>query len=341
MAHVIFLISWIFSIPTLNRKFSFIFFSFTILFLFLALRYDYGNDYLDYLYIHQSFNEGMSAWGEKDVLFKQLNLLVSDFKLMIAIISFFYIMVIYYLVKKEVPYNYYWLSVIILLINPYLFLIHLSSVRQTIALCFFIIAVYFAINKKVLMYFIFILIASGFHKSALLLLPIYFFLNLKSMKMKYLIILIFSLASLLFTPLFDFVLNSVILLFPRYDYYLTFELGNSLRSTILSFFFFIMIVTNINKLKGKEIVFGKLALIATTLSILSYKVSMITRLNIYFEIFMVIAIPLIIYRTKRLEIRLVWLTGAISIYLLRYYSFFQDPLWKYAYGTYKTIIGNP
>ncbi|MBA4310807.1 MAG: hypothetical protein C0425_10810 [Chlorobiaceae bacterium] len=341
MTHVVFILSWVFSTSILNRKFPFMILTFVTLFLFLALRYEYGNDYLSYLYIHSAINDGMAAWGEDEFLFKQLNLIVPNFQWMIALLSFFYVVVVYYLIKKSLPRCYYWIAVMILLINPYLFLIHLSSIRQTIALCFFVIAIYFVFKRKLIPYCIFVLLAAGFHKSAILLIPVYFVLSANRINGKSFFGIVFMLVALLFTPLFDFTLDWVLSFFPRYSYYLTLELGNSLRSTLLTFFYFLMIILNINRLEGKEIIFGKLALLSTSVSILSYKVSMITRMNIYFELFMIVAIPLILYRTKSVGWKLFWFIGSVSIYFLRYYSFFQDPLWEAAYGTYKTILGLP
>ena len=136
MVHVIFLIALFCMIPELNKKQPFRFLSFAVLFLFLALRYDYGNDYMGYYNIHSSLNAGMPAWGQNDILFKNLNLLIPNFYIYIAVISLFYIYTIYFLISKNLNVRRYWFAILILLINPYLFLVHLSGIRQTLAICF-------------------------------------------------------------------------------------------------------------------------------------------------------------------------------------------------------------
>lgn len=204
MAHVVFLIASFFSMPALNKKGlpPFIFLTFGTLFIFLALRYEYGNDYMSYYYIHRDMNMGIEAWGENDILYKYLNLVVPNFYLMVAIVSLFYIFTMGYLILR-LKANQYWFAVVLLLINPYLFLTHLSSFRQTIAICFVIFSVHFAVQRKLWKYLLFIIIAAGFHKSALILLPLYFWLTESKISKKGFIVTYGLLVLLLITPLFE------------------------------------------------------------------------------------------------------------------------------------------
>jgi transmembrane protein EpsG len=124
----------------------------------------------------------------------------------------------------------------------------------------------------------------------------------------------------------------------NYIYYYEKGFQNCLRATLISSFFFFLVAFNMNKLKGKNTIYGKLALISTILSILAYKVSMITRVVMYFDIFMIIAIPTIFIKMNRgLKKKLLFLI-MLTIYLLRYYSFFTNPLWE-SFVKYKTILG--
>lgn len=337
MTHLIFLIAWLFSIPALNnRKVPFYLFTFWILLLFLALRYGYGTDYWSYYSYHQHVYIGPEPfWEQKEILYRYLNVLVSNFHWLVAIISVFYIFTIYRLIKKNLEVKYYWLAMLMLLINPYLFLTHLSSLRQTIAICFVILAIGFAVKRKLLRFIIFIIVAAGFHQSAIMLLPVYFLLSDKKISKKGFIAIYGSLAILLVTPLFDTILNLTIDYFPRYRYYVENSLQNSLRSTLFTSFFFFLVCFNINKLKGKEIVFGKLALISTFIAILTIKFNMLGRLVMYFDIFLIIAIPLILSRLKHTASKQIAFIVVITIYLLRYASFFVN---SWGYDIYKTIL---
>lgn len=339
MTHIFFLITLFFTTPDLNKKIPFRKFSFFVLFIFLALRYDYGNDYMAYYDIHTAINSGLSAWGESDILFKILNLLISNFYIFIAIISLFYIITIYFLIKDNLKINQYWFAVLILLINPYLFIIHTSALRQTIAICFFIFAVNFVFKRKLIMYIIFILIATGFHASAVILLPFYFILTESKINKKYIIIIYALLALLLLTPLFEIITNKILEYLPNhYLYYFKQGAQNSIRSMLISSFFFFLIIFNINKLHGKEIIYGKLSLIATTISLLAVKLSMISRVGMYFDIFLIITIPQIFVKiNKKINKQFIFLI-MITIYILRYYSFFANPLLE-KFINYKTILG--
>ncbi|MGK0713940.1 EpsG family protein [Aerococcus urinaeequi] len=338
MVHLVFLGALFCTIPELNKKYPFRVFTFVILFLFMALRYDYGNDYMSYLDIYTSLNAGIEAWGSNDILFRALNIAMPSFFALIALTSVFYLTAIWYLIKSNLTTNKYWFAVLLLLINPYLFLIHLSALRQTLAICFFIFAVNFAVNRKLIPYVVFILFATGMHSSAIMLLPLYFILTEKPFNRKYLFMTIATLGLLLFTPLFDMIANKSLEYLPHYEHYYNQGLENSLRATIISSFYLFLVAFNLSKLQGKEIIYGKLALISTILSILAIKVAMITRIGMYFNIFLIVAIPHIFSRIEKKIYRQILFIVLIGIYLLRYYSFFTNPLWE-SFREYQTILG--
>ena len=340
MVHLIFISALIFSIPSLNKKIPFFFFTFAILYLFLALRYDYGNDYMSYLNIHTRINEGLPSWGQTDLLFYRLNLLIPNFDAFIALTSLFYIVTIWYLIKNNLVKNQYWFAVLILLINPYLFLVHLSGIRQTLAICFFIIAISFAVKRNIVLYIIFILLATGMHASAIVLLPLYLILTEKKFNKKHVIITMITIAVLFLTPLFDIIAFKLLDYLPQhYETYYEQGAQNSLRATIISFFYVLLILLNLGKLEGRQIIYGKLSLIATIISVLAIRVSMITRIGMYFDIFLIITIPQIFNRIEKKNYKLILFFLLIGIYLLRYYSFFANPMWE-KFVRYRTILGS-
>lgn len=339
MVHVIFLIALFCMIPDLNRRYPFRYFSLIILFLFLALRYDYGNDYMSYFYNHALMNAGSYVWGANDFLFRILNVSIPNFFVLIAVISLFYMISIWHLIKNNLRINQYWFAILILLINPYLFLVHLSSLRQTLAICIFIFAIDFAAKRKLMPYMVLMLAAIGMHSSAVILLPLYFLLTEKSFNKKWVFSTFTLLIILIVTPLLDVIASKLLDYLPRhYSYYYEQGAQNSIRATLISSVYFLFVAANIGKLKGKEIIYGKLSLIATFISIIAIKVSMVTRIGMYFDIFLIISIPQIFNRIERKLYRQILFVILISIYLLRYYSFFTNPLWE-SFIEYKTILG--
>jgi len=304
----------------------------------MALRYDYGNDYMNYYNNHALMNAGEYAWGASDLLFHTLNVTIKNFFALIAIISIFYLFSIRDLIKNNLDISQYWFAILLLLINPYLFLMHLSTLRQTLAICFFIFAVNSAVKRKFIPYMIIILLATGMHFSAILLLPLYFILTDKPVSKIFKIITVIGLLILVFTPLFNLVLGKIMEYMPaHYSAYIDMGLQNSLRATILSSFYFFLILFNMDKLEGKEIIYGKLSLISTVVSILAYKLSMITRVGMYFDIFLIVTIPHIFKKMNNKLSKIILFSIMLAIYVLRYYSFFTNPLWE-SFVTYKTIL---
>lgn len=338
MTHIVFLFSLFLTIPDLNKKVPFYFLTFSILFLFLSLRFGYGNDYFGYYQIHSAINSGLPAWGDNDILFKYLNLIIPNFYMLIAIVSLFYMISIYKLITNNIKIKHYWYSVLFLLINPYLFLVHLSGIRQTIAICFVTFAILALLNRKLFLYFMLIILAAGFHQSAIILLPLYFIINNKKLT-KIQITSVFSiLVLLLATPLLDIILIKAFEYFPEYQHYYEQELQNSLRSTLITGFFVLFILFNINKLEGSKIIYAKLSLIGTIISLLAFKVSMISRVGMYFEIFLILTLPHILLKIKTKAYRILLFTIIVLIYLLRYFSFFNNPMWGEHYNIYRTIL---
>jgi hypothetical protein len=340
MPHIILFISWLFSLPKINKKIPFVSFTFIILLLFLAFRYNYGNDYMAYFSIHQALNAGQPAWGGSDILFKLINIIIPNFYIYIFVISLFYMFIIYYLIQNNLKLSDYWFSLLILLLNPYLFLIHLSSIRQTIAICVIVISVKFIIEKKLLYFLFTVLIAAGFHASAIIILPFYFLLNQSKIKMRWIIIYLVTIIILLVSPIFELIASNIMAYFPQYQHYLTSDSTSSLRSSIVTSIILFIVLLNINKMEGKEIIFGKLALVALALSILSYKLTMLARIGMYFDIYLIIALPVICRKIENTVLRYLVYAAIISIYFFRYISFFSNPMWQEYYSTYHTVFSN-
>lgn len=341
MVHIILILILLFSLPDLNRKYKFWVFSFLILFLFSALRYNFGPDYMSYYDIFNSIQDGIPSWGQSDVLFKQINLWIPNFFLLLALLSFFYTLTIGNLLRRNLEVKDYWFSFLILLINPYLFLVHQSSIRQTISICIVILSINFLVKRDLIKYTLLILIATGFHASAIIVFPVYFLLNEKKLVNRTKIVIIGVLAVLLFTPVFDIVAYKILGYLPaNYTFYFEQGLQNTTRATILSSVYFFVVLFNINKLQGREMIYGKLSLIATILSILAMRLSMLTRVGMYFDIFLIVTLPHIFSKIKSRTNRFLLFLLLLTIYILRYYSFFTHPVWSDAYRVYRTIFGH-
>lgn len=324
---------------------------------FSAIRYNFGSDYQNYLRWYNDVHTPGAKLGPDEFLYNLLNILSPHYQVVIAVTSVAFILGITLLVMKNLPQAYHWMGLLVFLINPYLFLINLSAIRQCMAMILFVLAVHFAFKRNYLVYFLLLIAAIFFHKSALILFPIVFFLNAKPVR-KRTVLAIFAavLVLLLFVDL-----NGIVTAFalwfrdPNYLYYSTAASQNSLRATLLNSLFFIFVLTNLNKLEGKTLICGKLYLLGTIFSILAFRCSMFTRIQMYFDIFSVVALPAIFMQLQasgpvKLETDrpLVTLWNCfnkyafpallLAVFLMRYYSFFVNPLWS-AFCNYQTFFG--
>ena len=324
--------------------------AFFVLTLFATLRYRFGNDYNSYMRAHEDILQGEVVF-EEEWSYVFLNRIIPNHYILIAVTSLFFIYVIYKLITKHLDEGVQGLALLIFIINPYLFLMNLSAIRQCIAMCIFILATKLLQNKKSMTYIVYIaliLLASTFHISALCLLPICFFIDDKDMNK----VQVFLIASAMILLLLEggvvtHLVNTGISFLDNseYMYYYSQGLQNSLRATLLMGVYFIYVAMNLAYLKGYKLVCGKLYLIGLFVSMLAYYFSMITRIQMYFEIFSIVTIPAIIeYHLNAVEgkwkkIVNLYLFPAVLliIYVARYYSFFANPMWE-RFGTYHTIF---
>lgn len=322
--------------------------AFIALFVFAAIRYNFGSDYPAYFENFLKIKAGLTIYGDQ-IFFELLNRYSPSYYFLIAVTSAVTVYTFYWLIKKHVTENCWPLALLILLINPYLFLMSLSAIRQTLSMCLFIFSIYFAYKRKPIPYLVLIAFASLFHTSALLLLPVYFFANDRKFGKSFSVItVVVTIVLLVSTSFFSNIIERFLSVIDEsnYWYYYNQDEGNSLRSLILSSVYFIYVIINIPYLKGKTLVFSKLYLFATICALLAYQVSMITRVQQYFDIFSIVSLPMImsanVERCKGLRLmniinRYIFPALIFVIYVLRYYSFFTNPLWK-SFAEYHTIF---
>lgn len=356
MVHVWLALAVIFAVAGRKNKYLQRF-AFVVLFLFAALRFMYGNDYYNYYRWFNHIHAGGESGFKTEILYNLMNQILPSFPMLVALSSALFIWVIYRLITKNLPTNYAWLGVCIFVISPTLFLMNLSALRQSIATCFFIIAVNYAYKKKYFWYLVLIIIGALFHKSAILLLPFCLFINDKPVKPWVCWAILAATAVLLLSS--DLLLNIVVWVATQFNdknyiYMAEQDIQNSVRATLLTSVYFFYVLFNLPKLKGKSLVYAKIYLISPLLGVLAREIAILTRIQMYFDMFAVVALPLIYMEVKsrgpvivnrRNVLVTFWdclnkyamPTLIVAIYLLRYYSFFTNPDWA-AFFTYRTIF---
>ena len=184
--------------------------SITVLFIFLALRYNFGNDYMAY---YMSFNDMTFEDRANTDVEIGYNLLCCAFRplgffTMIFCWSIFYCFSLYYAIRRYVEPQYYWLVMLCLISNADLVFFGASAVRQTLAFSCILIAIPFLEKKNWLLYCVLVLLASTFHQSSIVFLFLYPLMYLDLQNKKF--ILFFGLVAIGLMTVFKGQFESVI-----------------------------------------------------------------------------------------------------------------------------------
>ncbi|MGL5356831.1 MAG: EpsG family protein [Cetobacterium sp.] len=229
-------------------------------------------------------------------------------------------------------------------INPTLsFLIYLSTfyywhnftiLRNFISIIIFWISLKFIIEKKVLVYISLITIATLFHKTAIILYPFYFLLNLKLNRK--LFIYIFGTA-IFINPLsfYIFKVNIEFLgLSERLNRYSgIIEHGN--RFEFLELFILVFIsLFFIKKANIEENIFINLNLFALFIFISFYRFAIILRFLEYFRLGIFITIPFILSKIENKFVKSLTFIAILLYFTFKYY----DTVTAYAIYNYKSWL---
>ena len=142
--------------------------------LLFGVRYDVGNDYESYLEIYDGYSHHSVVRDDLEVGFKLITQLMAEsgihYSFYFSLIAFLQIFLIYYTFRKEG----YLFPFLAFMIMSGAFLGWMSVIRQSLVWCLFVYAVPFIKQKKFIPYMLCIAAGYTLHRTALLLLPLYF-----------------------------------------------------------------------------------------------------------------------------------------------------------------------
>ncbi len=346
--------------------------AFVIIFIFLALRYDYGNDYMGYL---RRFNEFASFYTRRQVDVSDmewepgwvlLNLVFAPFGFftMVMFTSLLNCVVIYRFIRNFVPAPYQWLGMFLYVFDPYLFLVPASAMRQNMAIMLFLVGIELLYKKRFFVYYLLVFAGWSFHKSALALIPIGALTIINFKINKFIVVLcvcIYASMYLYGDQVFAFVTKVTGTLFQNYteNYYGGAKLGTGL-GLVYSLFLFVGILYFAGleltrsggaecegELPGQAEVFPglaerrllfKLAILSFMFTPLGFQVAMVGRINMYFVTVMIAVVPIIVFTTRNAFYRLMLLGSLIPFTLYKFVLFFGSAVWHKHFGTYQTIL---
>lgn len=332
--------------------------SFFCIFLFLALRYNYGNDYPGYLrgFLEVTNQTSIDYFDQESWHFEPGWLFLCrlfqpfGFFALVAVLAGFSCFVYYSFIKKHVSPNYYWFSVFIYVFNPGLMLINCSAMRQALATCLFLFSIDYIYKKDVIRYFLFIGIASLFHSSALILLPMYLFglwdwkINkIAAISIVFLFILTLQFGSLIASYFND--LTSV-LFNNRYEEYNNgknenlIEIGSGLGVMFSITVLALIVLYDHIQTREKSFMF-KISILNSLVIPFSLVINNIGRISLYLSPLIIVVFMAILISIKNMLLRYVFMVSIITITIYNFYVFFSSETYAVPFGTYNTIFSSP
>lgn len=327
-----------------------------IVFLFLAFRYEYGNDYISYRntfenYTYFAHKDIEVGWMWLNEIFQPLG-----FQWMIIVLSAFWCFTIYFMMKHFVPKEWWWLAMFIFVFQSQQMLVPLSMLRQSNAALLFLWAFYFQGKNKILLPLILIFVAGFIHRSAIILYPTVLFVSFINNKRisKYLPIILLVFISLMYLfsdQLYQYVFNMAMERDDVSIYYERYETEGAMRSisgigNILSLLLNVTVSVFALKDFSRQTSHIKLiyiySLMVFVVPVFQTYNMMINRFIYYFTPFFLLMFPNVIASLKRyknghiIQTCIVILLIVITIYETS--NFLMSPGWFDSYNNYRTIF---
>jgi len=304
------------SIPNRNQGILLTLFAIVLIFLSGFRAIDVGTDTIHYktYFDRIASGENLSVEIGWITLNKIIQLFDGSYQLLVFLVSLLTIIPIYFTLKKHSVNP---LFSLFLYFTLYFYFYSFNISRQTLAISFVLLAFTYLLNKKKVVYILLILLASTFHTSALITLPLLFVHKIPDIKIIYVVsIVIAAFIGLLSTNLIFSQISHT-----AYSGYVDkIELknvaGNASYLLILNtFFIFILLIT-----KKRELFF-KIFFIYVVLSNLIIRIPFSNRLLLYFAIIQILYLPQLIYNSEEKNKPIL-----ISIIILYAYIIFMTSL---------------
>ena len=221
----------------------------------------------------------------------------------------------------------------------------MTMMRQFTALSILLLGTKYAKEKKLIKFFLIVLLASLFHSSAYVALLYYLIYNMKYTKNKvFIIVIIGIIASVNIGSFFDYIANFI----GRVNYYSDRVDSNSVSNVIYTIIYFLMYLFalyEINKSnnnagdKRKKDFYLLSLLFAAIINMLGIKMNIMSRVALYFDVLTIVSLPNIIHdnvynidNRKKINIAFLLVFTLYSSTIIYY-----KPNWNSAYN-YKSCL---
>lgn len=331
---------------------------FVLITIIAMIRYDYGNDYMNY---YADFEEFVSLDFSDILLFSDLfkdvgwSLFCSSlsilgpygFFILVAFISVFTSIVYYKFIVENVDRKQYWLAMFIYLFTFDMFVLQLSMIRQGLAIALLILAYRYIGKGKLLFSLLLGLIAISFHKTSIIFLPFLLLGRVQYEKIgKWISFVLLAVFILFFasSSVIELIFGDVMSLeiFSIYEESYGMEEGNQMGIRryfeFIPFFIALFYLGQKSNVAKGNYYLVLLSTISTLLFPFTTIIHLISRLCYYFNAFSIAAIPVTYYNIKNQCVRYTFLFIYMGITLYIYYVRFDDSVYTEPFAHYKTIF---
>lgn len=325
-----------------------LFFSFFLMFIYAAIRDNFGRDFEAYQSIFEDVHKYVNFWGAQPTIEKGyilLNRIMPSHRVLLVFLSAFTCFTYYWLFKTYVPPKYYWLGFLLMSISGnFMLFFQLSGLRNALAINIMALSLPLIENRKLFPYLLLTIIASFFHQSVLFYMPLAYFvatpykLEIRNIAIWSIFIFIFLLLPV--SSLINYITPFIDSYFQRYSSYLDLASEQIYQRSLLMYgfvlimFVFSFIILQKERISESETMILKLSLLfifSIILGVLNFRMSQ------YFAPYFVIGATIVMKEVKSFKLKYSYLT---SVILFSIYSFFivymGDP--DFPYKIYHTIF---
>jgi hypothetical protein len=332
-----------------NDKYG-LFTSFILIFLFLAFRYNYGNDYQAYFKLFRNINRAydffLSGSSRIEIGWILLNRIFNPlgFFAMVIGLALINCVVYYKFIKNYVDKKFYLFAVFIYYFNSYFLLIQLSAMRQCLAIFLFIYALHLIINRENVKSVIVILLACSFHSSALILIPLLILIMLlRNVRItlvhifiiETIYISIFSLGKI-YKPLLMNIAGS--LFGSKYSFYITTDAHPGLFNILIYSSLLLILLIYYNKFDPDFKLLIRVFIVGLFLIPIGYVIPLSSRLALYFLPMSIVIYPKITEMFKFRLYKQIFIIAVITVISTRLITFFFFSGNELYYSKYTTIL---
>lgn len=318
------------SYPALGIKrasFAFLLFSFLSIFLLSALRVDVGIDYPSYASWFDNLYTFESAYFEPGftTMIQIIQYFTLDSQWLFIVSSAITLSFIFISAKKYSP----MFALSIFLFCTMGFLSHsLNLTRQFIAISIVLFAYGYIVDKKLLKYLTTVMVASLFHKTALIMLPVYFFLRMRPSKFVWLTVaVIATLLTAFKSQVISFVVENF---YPQY--YDKAFVGEAIGSSYYMIVSVALIGSILYFIQQKRLdlkvvrdrIIVNLVLTVALLHVVLNWVPLSNRVSLYFDILLILIIPQLVILMKDKTRKRIIIVIVLAYFILAAYLSFSS-----------------